>query len=414
MRFATTLIVIGFPTSHLAAQRADTVVRRATAPVHAGVASLQREISIGIADGDEHYILGAINDIAVGANGAIYVWDRSVPAIRMYDAAGKYVRTIGAKGRGPGEYQSGSAIAIGRNGNLLQWDPGNARINNYSMSGDVLDSWPTRGGSGTAIGRRLMTVDTAGNAYVQVTIFNRSAPEPRPRRGWLHFGSDGSLRDTLFPPAAPPELKLEAMPSPGSIVSAPVPFAPVQYTAISPHGYFVTALSNRIAIDLHENDRPLASIRRETQLQPVSAAERDSARSHVIENMRKSLPTWSWNGPEIPRVKPAHRGVEVGLDGTLWVRMAEGPRRNDGTPPPTVSMGGGTGGGPGRGMGATWSCPANGWLLFDLYEPSGRYLGQVRVPERVDPLIMRGDQVWAATCSEDDVPMVVRYRIAWR
>ena len=49
-----------------------------------------------------------------------------------------------------------------------------------------------------------------------------------------------------------------------------------------------------------------------------------------------------------------------------------------------------------------------------MYEPSGRYVGQVKTPERVEAIAMRADQVWAAACTEDDVPQVVRYRIAWR
>jgi hypothetical protein len=108
----------------LAAQRADTLVRVVGRPLHAGVATLQREISIGIADGDEHYMLGAIADVAVSASGDIYIWDASVPAIRMYNGAGKYIRTIGRSGSGPGEYRAGAGLAVAPNGNLLMWDRG--------------------------------------------------------------------------------------------------------------------------------------------------------------------------------------------------------------------------------------------------------------------------------------------------
>src|SRR5205809_521119 len=66
------------------------------------------------------------------------------------------------------------------------------------------------------------------------------------------------------------------------------------------------------------------------------------------------------------------------------------------------------------GQSFSWSCPSDGWSLYDIYEPAGRYLGQVKVPERVEPIVMRGDYVWAATCNKDDVPQVVRYRINWR
>jgi hypothetical protein len=64
--------------------------------------------------------------------------------------------------------------------------------------------------------------------------------------------------------------------------------------------------------------------------------------------------------------------------------------------------------------GSTWSCPSNSWTLQDVYEPSGKYLGQVKLPEKVDVILTRGDSVWAAACNEDDAPQVVRYKINWK
>jgi hypothetical protein len=81
---------------------ADTIVRFAQRPIHPGVSTLVEELSIGVADGAEEYMLGEIADIALGADGSIYAFDRQVPAIRQYDARGKFVRTIGRRGQGPG------------------------------------------------------------------------------------------------------------------------------------------------------------------------------------------------------------------------------------------------------------------------------------------------------------------------
>ena len=72
----------------------------------------------------------------------------------------------------------------------------------------------------------------------------------------------------------------------------------------------------------------------------------------------------------------------------------------------------GVGQGPSTRIG--WSCPTVGWILHDVYEPTGRYLGQVKIPEKVNAIVMRGDFIWAATCNDDEAPQVARYRIAWR
>src|SRR5688572_24508441 len=123
--------------------RVDTVVRVAQAPVHTGIATLVEEMSIGVADGAEEYMLGDVADIALGRDGTIYVLDRQVPAIRQYDDRGKYIRTIGRSGAGPGEYRSPSGLATMRDGRLLLWDTGNWRINVYAGDGTSLTQWQT-------------------------------------------------------------------------------------------------------------------------------------------------------------------------------------------------------------------------------------------------------------------------------
>jgi hypothetical protein len=400
------------------AQRADTVVRTASRPVHAGVATLEKEITIGVADGDEHYMLGAIADVAVGPTGNIYVWDRSVPAIRMYDRSGKYLKTIGKKGSGPGEYQAGAAIAVARNGNLLMWDPGNARINVYTSQGDVVTTWPTRsGGSGSAMGRGLLTIDTAGTLYLRGVFVGREAGKPTViRTGWIRLRPDGSFRDTLFTPPSTESKGLTADNGKGQFSNRAVPFMPRQLAELSPLGYLVTGMNDRIALDVHEPGKPIVSIRRTIPLRPVSSRERDSARAEMTAHMRSLTPNWSWNGPEIPRTKPAYEFLSIDGAGRMWVQLDEGPRAREdsatldrGDVVMTQSRRAGT-----TTPALEWSCPSAGWSLFDVFEPTGRYLGQVRIPARIDPIVMRGDFIWAATCNDDDVPSVVRYRIAWR
>jgi hypothetical protein len=296
------------------------------------------------------------------------------------------------------------------------WDPGNARINVYTASGDVVASWPTRSGSpGSVQGSGLLTVDARGMIYARtVFILQRPGKPVDSQSGWIRFGPDGALRDTVLTPPAPDELVLKTE-ARGRFSSRWVPFTAHPFLELSPLGYFVSGTNERIALDIHEPGRPIVSIRRSVTPQAVSARERDSARADVTADMRQVLPSWSWNGADIPETKPVFSSLTVASDGRLWVQLAEGPRaREDST-----ALGRGQmmvtqtrGDGPLRK--ATWSCPSSGWLLFDVYEPSGTYRGQVRVPAGLDPLVMRGDLIWATTCDADGVPSLGRYRIAWR
>ena len=53
---------------------------------------------------------------------------------------------------------------------------------------------------------------------------------------------------------------------------------------------------------------------------------------------------------------------------------------------------------------------------FDVFEPDGRFLGHVRVPEDFrsspDPIV-RGDYVWAVARDELDVISIVRYKVTF-
>lgn len=53
-------------------------------------------------------------------------------------------------------------------------------------------------------------------------------------------------------------------------------------------------------------------------------------------------------------------------------------------------------------------------VVFDVFDPDGRYLGEVRAPEgfslNPSPYI-RGDRVWAVVRDELDVSYVVRFRV---
>lgn len=107
---------------------------------------------------------------------------------------------------------------------------------------------------------------------------------------------------------------------------------------------------------------------------------------------------WTWGGPVIPEVKPPFKGLFVDQDGRIWVRLHQ--------PAELVTP---------EALGAseaesTWREP----IVFDVFEPGGRYLGQVHAPSGFRTLpqpVIRGDMVWAVVAEPGELPNVVRFRI---
>ncbi|HEX6053687.1 MAG TPA: 6-bladed beta-propeller [Gemmatimonadaceae bacterium] len=394
----------------IALAQADTTVRNAGAPRYPGVATLIRETSFGSIDGADEYVFGDISEIAVARDGSIYVFDRQVPALRKYDASGKYVRTFGRKGSGPGEYLNTGGLAVLRDGRVLLWDTGNWRINVYSPDGNVLPTLVTASGmgAGQTFGTgRALTVDSAGRIYTR-----RPIRDGRTRRNvYIRYRANGTVLDTIPAPQfgpEPPSISVSSR-NGNARSSAPVPFTPTPKAVLSPLGYFITGFPSRYAFEIHSGLRlgSPVSIRRTVTPARVTAQERDSARKAIEELFRRTNPNWTWTGPDVPRTRPFYASIAVGDDGRIWIALVGEGRR------------------PGTLMGATLGAPARPPqsreptgtptpALYDVYEPNGAYIGQVQVPPRVYTMVRRGDHIWAIELDDDDVQKVTRFRINWK
>src|SRR5690606_27530235 len=69
------------------------------------------ELRIGSLDRAD-YALTEVHDLAVDAAGNLYVAQRTEGLIRVFDARGRFVRTVGRRGAGPGEFQDIARIGL--------------------------------------------------------------------------------------------------------------------------------------------------------------------------------------------------------------------------------------------------------------------------------------------------------------
>lgn len=123
--------------------------------------SLIEEVSIGEETGPEEYLLNRPVELRIDDQGYFYILDWRDCHILVYDDSGKYVRTIGRKGQGPGEFRAPAFFDFLSDGRLFVNDGMNQRISIFDLEGNHLGDFRLEG---FYIG---MLIDTRNRIYLQ-------------------------------------------------------------------------------------------------------------------------------------------------------------------------------------------------------------------------------------------------------
>ena len=383
---------------------ADTVrIRTESGSAWGSNASLVPEMSFGVFEGEDPYMLGDVSAIAVTQAGEIYLMDRHVPTLRKYDAEGRHLYDLGREGGGPGEYKSADGgLAVLSDGRVLQRDPGNGRMNVYAPDGGSITSWRLPGGGGFSTSRKLFR-DDLDNTYTMV-LAKLEADVTQWKYGVVRLTPTGEFLDTILAPTwdyGRPQISGRRE---GNSSSTGVPFSSTIKWTFTPSGSMIGSLTTNYRIDVFRNSGEVLRIERAFTPMPVTSAEANERERRLTENFRSRFPGWKWNGPSIPDTKPPLVDLFVGERGRLWVQVsqvgeermsaAEAAAEEDRTGRPQLRF--------------------QEPVAFDVFEPDGTYLGRVHTPRgfSVSPHpVFRGDRVWAVSRDDLGVIQVMRLRL---
>ena len=94
-------------------------------------------IEIGVEAGDAPYELDRVFHAIRRPDGTILVGNSGSGEIRVFDVAGRFLRAIGRRGNGPGEFGEFSTVRVLRapDGSLVAYDGGNLRVHHFDSSG---------------------------------------------------------------------------------------------------------------------------------------------------------------------------------------------------------------------------------------------------------------------------------------
>jgi hypothetical protein len=93
-------------------------------------------VEIGVEEGEEPYMLSRVFDALRLPDGRILVGNSATSEIRVFDREGKFLKSVGRKGNGPGEFGELSSVRFWRlrDGSLLGYDGGNLRVHLFDST----------------------------------------------------------------------------------------------------------------------------------------------------------------------------------------------------------------------------------------------------------------------------------------
>lgn len=312
-----------------------------------------------------------IRALDVDADGTMYVLEAQEQALRVFGPDGTFLRQVGRKGSGPGEYEQANGVALAPGGEVWVYSPATRRLEVFDTAGAVRGShhipatsygWLWTGG-----------VDSAGRLYDSHRVRQGEQYVPYIIRTTLASGA----RDTLPWPDCPAS-------SPGFFAfprgSMTIPYGHAQLRVMDPRGHVFCGNTGELALHQYRlgEVEPVRTLALPLVPALVSAAERDSAIAG-LERFKAQAGDATLDYSLIPVHKPIVDGVVLDEEGRVWVRT----RTADGI----------------------------GLVVFSA---GGTPLARVPLPvepKAYAPFMVRGDRIYFVATDTDDVPSVVRYRV---
>ena len=100
-----------------------------------------QEWSVGGENDPQGELINRPFDVRVGTDGSVFVLDWGDTCIRQFDAKGKFVRQIGRKGQGPGEYDVPAYFDLDSAGGVFLVDGRSLRVTEFNKDGKPLNNF---------------------------------------------------------------------------------------------------------------------------------------------------------------------------------------------------------------------------------------------------------------------------------
>ena len=330
-----------------------TVVKNPNEPIFkTPILELEEDLSLGGPRAVGDYAFGSIRNFVVDDKGSIYVLDGKNYCVQVFDASGKYVRTIGRKGQGPGDLDSPLSLSINQTSDELLVLQGIRRLSFFRTDGSFIRQLSIN----NAIRVQL---DSRGQIYLLEQARSKEGAWSFDVRKLSMFGTDVGVIASI----------------PGQGYTGKVnPFFPLNYFQIDRSDNLIYGDSRSYTIMFFEPSEGKL-IKKITRLYPaIPVTEED--RKRELENTPPEVQA----NLVFPSYHPVFSGFFLSDVGHIFIRTKE--RTKDGL------------------------------NIHDIFDAQGRYAS--RIPLKPRGMTLLKDRYYALEEDEDGFQYVKRYKVIWK
>lgn len=313
--------------------------------------------------------------MSLRADGALLVTDGPPVAVKLFGADGKFVRTIGHKGDGPGEYQSAYPLWLGDTV-LVQDARGAGKGLTYLTDGTFLKSFPAVccvGGTGPALDQNN-----------RIRLLGAGPPDSLdPARfvlQWVWLDAAGNRLDSMIVPVAGTPKTWNAAAGGGGVAHYTVPFSPASVAEPLRDGRILLGFGSKYQIAIIGRTGDTTAVFGRSDV--VAPTIPDSLRTAAFEQIvRPPITKTDASIDDIPTHYPFFNQFFEDGAGNIWVRRPTTP----GSP-----------------------------TLLDIFSSDGELQGTVAMPTTngFARLAFAGDLIAIEDTDQNDLPRIRVYRAA--
>ena len=345
-------------------QNGIIIVKNPDNPIYKrNILILEEELSLGKKQGEKEYMFTRIMSIDIDQDENIYVLDKASMEIRVFNKKGKFLRSFGSRGQGPGEFQNPQFMQILNNQEMIVWDPLSRRFLVFSLVGEYLRQIST---ARLASPLNPVKWDRRGNLITFII--------PPPVMGgpelvklnekFVHLMTIGRIeKDNSYPKR---EFKV---------------MSPGLSCAVFKDDSVIWGNSKKYELQILNPEGKLSrKILR--YCKPVKITER--TRKELEEDYSRSSVGKLKFKPIFPRHYPFFQDISVDEEGRIFILTFESPGKEE------------------------------RFYYLDIFDSEGRYIGKAPIKRRMSGLFWKKKKLYIIERDEEGFNTVKRYNILWK